>query len=84
MSAPKRGHGRSAWLRGTRSHSVVDSAGRVVKPTIRVLASTHADFTSEVLRYLDAARFEPARRAGQPVCAMMIDAPFTFSIERGR
>jgi len=63
---------------------VVDSAGAVMQPTLRVLQSSHADFASEVLRYLRAVRFAPARRAGKPVCAIILDEDFTFSIERGR
>ena len=55
-----------------------------MQPTLRVLQSSHADFASEVLRYLRAVRFAPARRAGKPVCAIILDEDFTFSIERGR
>lgn len=67
-----------------RVRFLVDSAGSVVQPTIRVLKSTQAAFTSEVLRYLHVVHFEPARRDGRPVCAMIVDQPFTFSVERGR
>ena len=33
---------------------------------------------------LHVVHFEPARRDGRPVCAMIVDQPFTFSVERGR
>jgi TonB family protein len=59
---------------------VVDSAGQVVPPTLRVVESTHPDFAAAVMAYLRSAPFAPARRAGRPVCALITDQPFTFGI----
>jgi TonB family protein len=58
---------------------VVDSAGWVVQPTVRVTKSTHDEFARAVTGFLREVQFEPARRAGRPVCAMVME-PFTFEM----
>lgn len=73
---------RKVGYAGTvRMRYVVDSAGWVARPTLQVLESPMRDFTEEALRYLRKAQFEPARRAGRPVCALMVDQPITFELE---
>ena len=61
-------------------HFVVDSTGRVIPPTVQIARSTHHGFTDAVLPYLRAVQYEPARLDHRPVCALMRDWPFTFSL----
>ena len=61
-------------------HFVVDSTGRVIPPTVQVARSTHQGFTDAVLAYLRAVQLEPGRLDHRPVCALMRDWPFTFSL----
>ena len=61
-------------------HFVVDSTGRVIPPTVQIARSTHQGFTDAVLPFLRSARYEPARLDNRPVCALMRDWPFTFSL----
>jgi TonB family protein len=73
---------RKVGYAGTvRMRYVVDSVGWVVRPTLQVLESPIRDFTEEALRYLRNAQFEPARRGGRPVCALMVDQPISFELE---
>ncbi|MBW8770946.1 MAG: energy transducer TonB [Gemmatimonadetes bacterium] len=58
----------------------VDSAGRVVWPSIVVLRSSRPEFAAEVVKYLHGALITPARRASRPVCAMVISYGFTFGV----
>ena len=59
----------------------VDSAGIVLGPSIRVLSTTDPRFEPAVTSYLQDVRLAPARRAGQPVCALMVNQPFNFSLK---
>ncbi len=59
---------------------LVDSAGWVYRPSIRVLRSTHHEFSRAVTTFLERAQLTPARSGGQPVCALMLDVPFTFRL----
>ena len=61
-------------------HYVLDSTGRVIPPTVQIARSTHHAFTDAVRSYLRNVRYEPARLDRQPVCALMRDWPFTFSV----
>jgi len=72
---------RMGWAGTVRVRYVVDSAGWVVRPTLKVLETPDPHFTYETERYLRKAQFEPARRAGRPVCALMIDQSVTFELE---
>jgi len=58
----------------------VDSAGVVLGPSIRVLSATDPRFEPAVTAYLQDVRLAPARRAGQPACALMLNQPFNFSL----
>ena len=58
----------------------VDSAGLVLGPSIRVLSATDPRFEPAVTSYLQDVRLAPARRAGRPVCALLVNQPFTFSL----
>jgi TonB family protein len=58
---------------------VVDSAGRAVAGTERVLRSTHAEFTKAVLEAIPTFRFNPARVNGHAV-AQVVQMPFQFNI----
>jgi TonB family protein len=61
-------------------HFVVDSTGRVIPPTVQIARSTHHGFTDAVRPYLHSVQYEPARLDHRPVCALMRDWPFTFSL----
>jgi len=58
---------------------VVDSTGKVDRASIRVLESSHKDWERSVVGYLRDVRYEPARRNGQPVCALEYGTPFNFN-----
>ncbi len=58
---------------------VVDSTGRPLLATVKVLRSTREEFSEAVLRALPSFRFTPARIGGRPV-AQRVQVPFTFSI----
>ena len=59
----------------------VDSLGLVHGPSIRVISATDPRFEPPVTDYLLAVRLAPARRAGRPVCALMMNQPFNFSLK---
>ena len=61
-------------------HYAVDSAGLVHGPSIRVISATDPRFEPPVTDYLQAVQLAPARRAGRPVCALMMNQPFNFSL----
>jgi TonB family protein len=59
---------------------VVDSAGSVVPLTLQVLESTHPAFAASALRYFREVRYQPAPRAGRPVCALLTGWPLALGI----
>jgi len=59
---------------------VVDSTGSVVPLTMQVLESTDPAFTESALQFFREVRYEPARRAGRPVCALLTGWPLTFGV----
>lgn len=59
----------------------VDSAGFVHGPSIRVISATDHRFEPAVITYLQDVQLEPARRNGQPACALMLNQPFNFKIK---
>ena len=61
-------------------HFVVDSTGRVIPPTMELVRSTHHGFTGAVRSFLHTAQYEPAGLDHRPMCALMRDWPFTFSV----
>ena len=61
---------------------VVDSTGRVVQPTVQVASSSNSGFTDVVRNYLKKVQFEPARLDNRPVCALVRDWPFRFTLPR--
>jgi TonB family protein len=61
---------------------VVDSAGRVVQPSIQVLQTSRPEFAASAVRFLQAVEMVPARHAGRPVCALQTDVPFTYRLQR--
>lgn len=58
---------------------VVDTSGRPDPATVRVIYSSHPDFTASVRVWLRGAHFHPAQMNGRPMRATM-DMPFTFFI----
>ena len=72
---------RERGVQGVATMSfVVDSVGRIVPPTLRVIDATHPAFADAVLQFLREAQFEPARRAGRPACALVTKQTFTFGL----
>jgi TonB family protein len=63
-------------------HYAVDSAGRVQVPSIRVRKSTDPQFSVAVTDFLRKVQFEPARRDGKPVCALVLYQLFGFDTTR--
>jgi TonB family protein len=59
----------------------VDSTGSVIGPSIRVTSATDPRFEPAVTTFLQQVQLTPARRDGQPVCALMLNQPFNFSIK---
>ena len=59
---------------------LLDSTGRVVPSTVRIVKSTHHAFTAAVRKHLDAVQFAPAQFDRHPACALMLDWPFTFRL----
>ena len=59
----------------------VDSLGMVYGPSIRVISATDRRFEPAVTAFLQDVRLAPARRAGQPSCALMMNQPFNFSLK---
>jgi TonB family protein len=64
-----------------RADFVVDSTGSVVPESIRIVSSTHPDFSDAVVKHLRALRLEPAVRDHRPVCALMHGWPFRFRLD---
>lgn len=64
------------------AHFVVDSTGRVVRPTVQIASSTNSGFTEVVRSYLGKVRFQPALLGHHPVCALVRDWPFRFTQPR--
>ena len=58
---------------------VVDTTGRVLPETFKVLKSTHDLFTQAVMNALPGMRFTPATIAGVPV-RQLVQRPFYFSV----
>ncbi|MBA3889008.1 MAG: TonB family protein [Gemmatimonadaceae bacterium] len=62
-----------------RVRYVVDATGRVDTSAVRVLRSTHPQFTSAVLEALTRMRFQPATIASTPV-RQVVEQDFDFRI----
>jgi hypothetical protein len=50
---------------------VVDSTGRPIPETARIVRSTDPNFALAILQSLESARFEPAIKDGQPVAQLV-------------
>lgn len=62
-------------------HYAVDSLGLVRGESIRVIHATDPRFEPAVTSFLQDVQLEPARRNGQPACALMLNQPFNFRIK---
>lgn len=62
-------------------HYAVDSAGSVIGPSIRMISATDPRFEPPVSAFLQEVQLAPARRAGRPSCALMLNQPFNFSVK---
>lgn len=59
--------------------AVVDTDGRAEEGSLKVLESPHRDLSKEALRYVEKARFEPAR-VGDRAVRVCIELPMDFRI----
>ena len=57
----------------------VDSTGRVDRSSIQMLESSSTRWERTVVDFLREVQYEPARRNGQPVCALVYALPFNFN-----
>ena len=64
------------------AHFVIDSTGRVVRRTVQIARTSNSGFAEVVRSYLAKVQFEPARLAHRPVCALVRDWPFRFTLPR--
>jgi TonB family protein len=64
-------------------HFVVDSTGRVPASSVRIARATHFEFREAVRKYLIRAQLEPALQDHRPVCSLLRDMPFTFTLVNG-
>jgi protein TonB len=72
---------RSAGVEGSVTlRMVVDTSGRVSEQSLRVLHSTHEEFTAPAIAALLKARFEPARLRGARV-AQLVQQTVRFRIQ---
>ena len=62
--------------------AVVDTTGRVLVSSIRVIAATNPGFVVPARQALIAALFRPARLGGKPV-AIRVRIPYDFTIRNG-
>ena len=60
----------------------VDSTGRVHERSIRVVAATDSLMVPPIASFLKSVVLHPARRDGEPVCALMLNQPFNFRTGR--
>ena len=72
---------RGAPATVTMSYAV-DSTGRVERKTIRAVAATDSLLVLPIVAYLGSVVLHPARRDGQPVCALVLNQPFNFRTGR--
>jgi TonB family protein len=59
--------------------AVVDTAGRAEEGSIKILETPHPDFSREARRYVEQARFRPARIRDRPV-RVCVQVPVDFRI----
>lgn len=62
---------------------VVDSTGYVRPSSVKITHATHYEFGTAVRSFLNKAQFEPATLDHIPVCALVRDIPFTFTLLHG-
>ena len=73
---------RAANIEGTVvAQFVVDTSGKAVMETFKILRSAHDGFSAAVLAALPDMRFTPAQVGGRPV-KQLVEMPFTFSLSR--
>ncbi|HEV8381826.1 MAG TPA: energy transducer TonB [Gemmatimonadales bacterium] len=62
--------------------AVVDTTGRVLAPSILVVAATHPGFVAPARQALGATLFRPASVGGRPV-RIRVRIPYEFAIRNG-
>ena len=73
---------RASSLEGeVEAQYVVDTTGRVIRGSFKVLRSTHDLFTAAVRDALDSMRFSPGRVGGRKV-KQLVQQPFHFQLTR--
>lgn len=68
---------------GVLTRYVLDAKGFVDPASIRILESDDPAFSASVEGFLRGVQLTPARRAGRPVCALVLVAPYHFNIQGG-
>jgi hypothetical protein len=63
----------------TVARFAVEASGRVDRSSIQVLESTNKTWEGAVMGFLKEVQYEPARRNGRPVCALVYGIPFNFN-----
>ncbi len=66
---------------GVMARYVLDATGFVDQTSIRILESSDPEFSIAVAKFLQEVQFAPARRAGKPVCALVWEHPFNFTVK---
>jgi len=73
---------RQAGIQGTvLLQAVVDTAGRVVPGSIRIVRTPHPGFEASAKQWVLSALFRPARIQGRPV-RVLVNQPLQYSIAR--
>jgi TonB family protein len=68
---------------GVLTRYVLDARGYVDSASIRILQSDDPAFTASVDTFLRQVQLTPAYRAGKPVCALILVAPYHFNVQGG-
>jgi len=68
---------------GVLTRYVLDDKGFVDPASIRILESDDPAFSKSVDSFLRKVQLTPAHRAGKPVCALILVAPYHFNVQGG-
>lgn len=68
---------------GVLTRYVLDAKGFVDTASIRILQSDDPAFATSVDTFLRKVQLTPAYRAGKPVCALILAAPYHFNVQGG-
>lgn len=66
---------------GAVTRYVLDATGFVDQTSIRIVQSSDPEFSIAATKFLQQIQLAPARRAGKPVCALVWQQPFNFTVK---